>query len=413
MRTQRMGLWLAAAVIFASTSTLALPYAKAEPEMAEQSVMPYITLLDDFKLYKSEQTRSSEVIGALNGLQSVQLAPIKANEMMNITIMNKVPVTTWLGTAWINLKEGAYKYGQLEWKEEAVTLLQPETELYGAPMKSTAYKLGPQQVQAVASLPVCDPFTSCYSMDKWYLIRTSWLGDKWILPYHYAEKYKASPVEGYISIEEEQEVYLYPDDEPLKDEPKVKPQIIKPAGKYLRVSRMVPPWLWYQVETEKGLRWISMGDSRGLGFENVEPVDQKLDLPVPFQYYITPFSYEEPSPAVEPQTVQALGRRGDWYFVLTDGRGRWINPAMEIAARITGDLEKDAELGVRASSKQVILTAQSVGLDKPYLDEGRFSGDDILTFTSQVATASRVWNSPNGETWYYIHTWRGAKWVRP
>jgi hypothetical protein len=273
-------------------------------------------------------------------------------------------------------------------------------------------KLGPQQVEAIASLPACDPYTGCFDFGaKWYLIRTSWLGEKWIYPYRFAEKYKGEPVEGYISIEDAAPVLLYPEDQPLADEPNLLPRIVKPIAKYVRMQRMVPPVVWYQIETEKGLRWVRTPSEHGLGFENIEPVDRKIEFPVSFQYYKTPVSGEPASRLQEPQTVHALGHRGDWYFVLTEGTGRWINPAMEVAKRITGEFDKDSKLGVQWSREEVQLTAESIGLDQPYVEEWR--GQELMTFTPQKVTASRVWHSPNGETWYYIHTWQGAKWVRP
>ncbi|MCZ8522550.1 MULTISPECIES: hypothetical protein [Paenibacillus] len=335
----RLAVWTAAAMIFLSVST----YSHAEPEEGTPpSSMPCLTLFDEFKLYKSERTGSSEVIGSLSGNQTVQLAPVEAERLAGLSTMSKVHVVTWLGTAWINLKEGSYKYGELERKTETLTLLQPETALYDSPLAETAYKLAPQQVEAVASMPVCDPFYACWSQDKWYLIRTSWLGEKWIQPYHYAEKYQGRTVEGYISIEEESAVYSYPEDEPLTGEPKVRPQIVKFVAKYVTTGRMVPPTLWYQIDTPQGLRWICMGSEHGLGFENIEPVDLKIDMPAPFHYYRSPSPYEEPSAAQEPQIVHALGRLGDWYFVLTGDQGRWINPVInpdkEPAVRTTGDL---------------------------------------------------------------------------
>jgi hypothetical protein len=86
-------------------------------ELATQDQMPYVTLIDSFKLYSSSETRANEVIGSLSALQSVQMVPIERNELLNITRMYQLPVATWLGTAWINLKEGAYKFGRLEFQD--------------------------------------------------------------------------------------------------------------------------------------------------------------------------------------------------------------------------------------------------------------------------------------------------------
>ncbi|WP_141334023.1 hypothetical protein [Paenibacillus sp. tmac-D7] len=385
----------------------------AEQELAAPSVMPYVTLLDDFTLYASSETRPDGAIGALSALQSVHLAPIESSRLLDITRMDKVRVETWLGEAWINLKEGSYKYGKLELQEQTLTLLEQETPIYESPMKMTAYGLSPQQVQAVASISVCDPYTPCYTNanDKWYLIQTSWLGNKWIRPYHFAEKYKGDPVEGMIAIAQESEVYLFPFDNPMTDEPKLPPQVVKPVAKYIQQTRMVPPSVWYQIDTPKGLRWIHL-DSYGYGFEGVESVDLKLDIPVPFYYYRSPFDYyAEPSEQQQPQAVHAIGRRDGWYFVLADDSGKWINPAKEIASQLTGDFENDAKLGVKQSNARLDLTESSIALDTPYVDSSLLN--NALTFTPQTITASRVWTSPNGESWYYIHTWQGPKWVRP
>lgn len=143
-------------------------FSQAEQELAAPSAMPYVTLLDEFTLYASKNTRSDEAIGSLSAFQSVHLAPIESSLLLGITRMDKVPVMTWLGVAWINLKEGAFKYGQLELQEQKLTLLEQETDLYdsASTMKTTQYKLSPQTVQAVASISVCDPYTPCYSNDK-------------------------------------------------------------------------------------------------------------------------------------------------------------------------------------------------------------------------------------------------------
>ncbi|WP_068774926.1 hypothetical protein [Paenibacillus sp. FJAT-26967] len=386
--------------------------AQARQELALPSEMPAITLLDEFTLYSSSTTRPSEAIGALSSLQSVRLAPIERNQLLGITAMDKVKVVTWLGDAWINLKEGAYKYGELEVKEQTITLLEQTTSIYDSPMKMTPYGLSPQKVQAIASIGACDPYTPCYSEDKWYLIRTSWLGDKWIRPYHYAEKYTGNPVEGMIAIAEESEVYQLPFEKPLIDEPKVTPQVVKPVSKHVQLVRMVPPSVWYQIETPKGLRWIGLGTSGGLGFEGVEQVDLELNMPVPFHYYSVPFDYADKSSIEQPQqTVHALGKRDDWYFVLSEGSGKWINPAKAVSSKLTGDLRNDAKLGVKQITTHIELTETSVALDIPYVNQSTVN--DGLAFTPQTVTASRVWESPNGETWYYIQTWKGAKWVRP
>ncbi|MCY9667021.1 hypothetical protein M5X11_19130 [Paenibacillus alginolyticus] len=402
--TKWLTLLLAAAIGVLSAPQLS----RAEQELAAPSAMPYVTLLDEFTLYASKNTRSNEAIGSLSAFQSVHLAPIESSTLLGITRMDKVPVMTWLGVAWINLKEGAYKYGQMELQEQKLTLLEQETDLYdsASTMKKTEYKLSPQTVQAIASISVCDPYTPCYSNDKWYLIKTSWLGDKWIRPYHYAEKYKGSQVEGMISIEQETEVYMLPFEKPLTDEPKLPPQIVKPIEKYNQQARMVPPSIWYKVDTSKGIRWIHADDSHGLGFEGVEKVDLNLDIPVPFHYFKLPFPYSVELPELQqPQTVHAIGELHGWYFVVSDGSGKWINLAKEISSHLTGDFDNDAKFGVKLNDVSLELTAASIALDTPLTTH-------VLTFTPQTVTASREWKSPNGEMWYYIHTWLGAKWVR-
>ncbi|MGO4269530.1 hypothetical protein AB4Z22_06740, partial [Paenibacillus sp. TAF58] len=134
--------------------------------------------------------------------------------------------------------------------------------------------------------------------------------------------------------------------------------------------------------------------------------------PVPFHYYKLPFSYSDELPEPQlPQTVHAIGNIDGWYFVVTDGSGKWINLAKEIASRLTGDFDNDAKFGVKLSEVSLELTAASIALDIPYMDASLTT--QVLTFTPQTVTASREWKSPNGELWYYIHTWQGAKWVRP
>ncbi|MBU7314510.1 hypothetical protein [Paenibacillus oleatilyticus] len=409
-------LLLAAAVTFPSGSQTARADQKpADQKLAEPGAMPYITLLDDFKLYASDKTKPNEVLGSISAYQSVKLAPIESDKLLSITRMDKVPVETWLGKAWINLKEGAYKYGQLQKQEQTLTLLDPQTPLYDSRMKITGYSLSPQQVQAVASIDACDPYTPCRTSAKWHLIRTSWLGEQWIRSEQYAENYAGQPVEGMIPIARESEVYSQPFEKPLADEPKLPPQVLKPVAKYTRLAGMAPPSVWYQVETPNGLRWIRCSDDYGLGIEGLEQVDLKLDIPVPFYYYQTPLAFSsdpyKTGGEQTAQTVQVIGKKGSWYFTVSEGVGKWINPSMEIASRLTGEFEHDAKLGVQLSSERLELTASSIGFDVPYVENQ--PAEKWLTFTPQTVTASRVWNSPNGESWYYIHTWQGAKWVRP
>ncbi|WNR42082.1 hypothetical protein [Paenibacillus roseipurpureus] len=388
----------------------------AEEIFASSSEMPYVTLLDEFTLYPTKETKPKEALGALSALQSVHLAPIRCDQLLNITNMDKVQIETWLGSVWINLKEGNYKYGKLTYEEQNLTLLEDETALYEAPSVVTPYTLAPQKVQAFASLPACDPYSPCRIDATWYLIHTSWLGDQWIRPEHYAEKYGArnngAQVEGLIPIPQESEVYLYPFDKPIKSENKIQPQVIKPLGKYMRTS-MAGASVWYQISTPKGPRWIYQTSDYGLGFERVDSVDQVIEMPVPFHYYKIPNGYlDDKYGEVPPQDVHVIGKWGDWYFTIVSGmkNGMWLNPSLEIAGGLTGNFEHDQKFGVTASQKRIELMLTSIVLDKPYEDTSR--PETALTFSQQTVTALREWIAPNGQTWYYIQTWQGFKWVR-
>jgi len=66
---------------------------------------------------------------------------------------------------------------------------------------------------------------------------------------------------------------------------------------------------------------------------------------------------------------------------------------------------------VKLSGESLELNESSIAFDIPYADEETMNG--VMNFAPQTVTASRSWLSPNGETWYYIHTWQGAKWVLP
>ncbi|WP_208629704.1 hypothetical protein [Paenibacillus ferrarius] len=401
--------WMLVAVI----AVLAAPHNSfADQELAASSDMPFITLLDEFTLYASEDTRANDAIGALSPLQSVHLAPIKKNMLLNIISLEKVQVETWLGKAWINLKEGSYKYGKLVAEDQNLTLLDRETTIYKAPSKMTDYKLSPQKVQAIASLDVCDPYTPCRTEDKWFLIHTSWLGDKWIRPFEYAEKYKGVPFKSLVPIARESAVYLYPFGEPVQNEAKLKPQLANARTKYL-ITSMAGASVWYQVDTPQGLRWIHLDSDYGLGIEGIEAVDRTIDLPVPFQYFKTPYNYISVSTSEEPaQAVHAIGQINDWYFTLANGSGAgvWINPSREVASRLTGDFEKDHKLGVKKNQVNIELSQTSIALDAPYEDSNALN--NALNFSKQSVMASLEWTSYEGQTWYYIHTWQGFKWVR-
>ncbi|GGA12628.1 hypothetical protein GCM10008018_67070 [Paenibacillus marchantiophytorum] len=400
-------LLLSAALLFISVPQ----HMKAEEVMATSDQMPYVTLFDEYTLYTGKETKANQAIGKLSAMQTVHLAPIDRNQLLGITNMEKVEVETWLGNVWINMKEGSFKYGRIKVQEQPLTLLEEET-IYDAPNKSTPYRLSPQKVQTVASMDICDPYTPCSSKDQWYLIQTSWLGDKWIRPYHYEEKYQGTPVEGMISIEQETEVYRLPFEKTTTEEPKLKPQIIKPLQKYSLIQRMTPPSIWYQIETSKGLRWITFGSSHGLGYENIIRIDQQVEIPFPFYYLEVPQIYSQKLAGQQPpQTVHAIGQREGLYFVVVGNTGQWINLAKDMALHITGDFAADSKLGVKQSEAVIQLTDKSIALDTPYVD-GSLT-EHILTFTPQSVTASREWKSPAGEVWYYIHTWQGAKWVRP
>ncbi|MDQ1910178.1 hypothetical protein RAC89_06655 [Paenibacillus sp. GD4] len=385
-------------------------HAESEPLPGESVHVPYVTLLSEFTLYPSKETKPAEAIGALTPLQSVLLADVEEQSLLGVASQRKIAVETWLGTAWLNMDEGSYKFGKLEQREQQLTLLQEQTELYAnIQSQPSPYTLAPQRVQAIASIPVCDPYTPCYSNDRWFLIRTSWLGDQWIRPGHYAEKYVGSAVEGMIAVAEPSEVFLHPFDKPIADEPRFQPQVVKPVSKYIQQARMVPPSVWYQVETPRGLRWIHLGSEYGLGYERAQAVEQSINIPVPFQFYKSPFSSDSATEEQVPRQLQAVGsREGGWLFVLTGEKGSWVNPSMEAASRITGEWDNDVKLGVKQSQAELHLTETSVILSKPF-----FEGSTELLLSPQTVTASREWTSPHGETWYYIHTWQGAKWVRP
>ena len=407
--------WVALLAVLSAAWLAVMPqsvHAAAEAEEAAVSDMPYITLLDSFKLYTSRDAKSGETDGALSALQSVRLAPIPRDQLMSIPQMDVIPVETWLGTRWLHLKEGAYKYGRLETAEPKITLLD-DTELYNytSTASSAGAMLSSQQVDVLGAITTCEPYTPCSSPNgKWFLIHTSWLGDKWILPYRYAEKYKGEPVAGSIALMEEAPVYRYPFDQEPAEEPVVKPQLLQPKAKYTEVSRMVPPSVWYPVDTPSGLRWIYYGTG---AYEGVEPVELQLELPVAFQYYSSPALYMAEQLAQPPQTLHAVGRwNRSWYFVLADGKGHWVNPAQEIASHLTGDFAHDEQLGVKLTDARVQLSDTSVGYTMPYIDSSQVTGT-VLTFTKQEAGASRMWTSPNGDTWYYIHTWQGPMWVLP
>lgn len=74
---------------------------------------------------------------------------------------------------------------------------------------------------------------------------------------------------------------------------------------------------------------------------------------------------------------------------------------------MTGEWENDAKFGAEQILEEVTLTESSIVLSKPYFD-----GSYEMTLSPQKVTASRKWVSPNGEAWYYIHTWHGPKWAR-
>ncbi|MGG1552614.1 hypothetical protein [Paenibacillus ferrarius] len=383
-----------------------------------QDPMPYVTLIDSFKLYASQDTTPGKVIGALSPLQSVQISRSYGDNLMGLVSADKLPVETWLGTAWINLKEGSYKLGKLTSKEQTITLLDAETPLWDAPRGASAYALSPQQVQAIASIPDCDPYTPCRNTNSWFLIHTSWLGDKWVRPFSYAEKYQGVPVEGSVPINSERPVYQYPFEQPLTGEPKIEAGLLKPLAKYTYQEGMVPPSIWYKVQTSLGERWVPQDSRYGLGVENVEPSTKGVDMPVPFHAFDGPFVYgynADTEEAFQPQRLQTIGQISDWYFFIdSNGNGKWVSPAMEIASQLTGELAHDAKLGVKEELVRIELTETSVAINQPYIplnwDPRNIQGS--MTFSPQTVTASRSWASPSGETWYYVHTWQGPKWVR-
>lgn len=382
-----------------------------DPVMALPEVMPYVTLVDDFTLYAGPETRPDQVVGALSPLQSVRMAPIEQNKLLYIGSLEKIQVETWLGPVWINLREGAYLFNKLEYKEETLNLLEKETILHEAPGRHSPYALAPQQVQAIASIDACAPYTPCYNRESYYLIHTSWLGDMWIKPVHYAEKYRGVEAVGAIPVSRETPVYLYPYEQPLENEPKVQPQVIMPLAKYTQYARMAPAAVWYKIDTPLGERWIAQSSLYGLGVEGVEPWSETLHMPVPFRLKQTPFSTLLPEDEkMPPQDLQALGKFRDWVMVLVDGEGRWVNPSLEIARSLTGDMEHDRALGVREYTTPVELNEYTIVADYPSPGEVK-NNMELLVFTKQMVVPERVWDSPNGTRWYYISTWKGPKWV--
>jgi hypothetical protein len=380
----------------------------ASADMARPEEMPYLTLVDPFTLYSGPETRPDQAVGALSPLQSVQMLPIERNELLNISTMARVEVGTWLGPVWINLKEGAYLFNKLEVKEEVLTLLEKETVLYEAPGRPSPYTLAPQKVQAIASVDAHKPYTPLYNEDYYYLIHTSWLGDMWINPQHYAEKYKPLQATGAIAISSERSVYLYPNEPPLENEAKVQPQVVMPLAKYTQKGRLATPVLWYKIGTPLGDRWI-LQESRD-GWEGMKESKETIRMPVPFTYYTSFYSKESNAPKQPPQDLQAIDKLGDWVMVLVNGEGRWVNPSLEIALSLTGDMEHDRTLGVKEYTTPIEISEWTVTADYP--SPGALKNDqELLVFTRQQVTPERVWDSPNGTRWYYISTWRGPKWA--
>jgi hypothetical protein len=384
--------------------------AQPDPIMAQPAEMPYVTLADTFTLYTGPETRPNQAVGALSPLQSVRMAPIEQDKLLSIRSMEKIQVETWLGPVWINLKEGAYQFNKVEYQEETLHLLQ-ETVLYEAPGRPTPYSLSPQQVQAVASINACEPYGPCLNEDFYYLIRTSWLGDMWIRPEHYAEKYVGVEAMGAIPISTETPVFLYPFEQPLENEPKLKPQVVMPLAKYSHYTRFLPPIVWYKIGTLLGERWIAQDVRYGVGVEGVEPWSETLHMPVPFRLKQAPFSPlladDEKQP---PQDLEAMGKMRDWVMVLVDGEARWVNPSVELARSLTGDMEHDRALGVKEYTTPVELNEFTIVADNPSPGEVN-NTMELLVFTKQQVVPERVWDSPNGTRWYYISTWRGPKWV--
>lgn len=378
--------------------------------MALPEEMPYVTLIDSFTLYAGPDTRPEQAVGALSPLQSVRLAPVERDALFSIKVMEKVEVETWLGPVWINLQEGAYQYNKIEWKEETLHLLEKETVLDEVPGRSTPYALGPQQVQAVASIDACQPYSPCYNRDYYYLIHTSWLGDMWIKPYHYAEKYQGTATLGAIPIDREMPVYLFPTEQPLVNEPAVQPQVMTPLAKYMQMGRMAPPIVWYKIKTALGERWILQDGRYGLGVEGVEKVSETLRMPVSFVYRDSPYSTFFPEQERQPpQDLQAIGKHGDWVMVLVNGTGKWVNPSREIAYSLTGEWEHDKALGVKTFNTPIEISETTVVADRPYPDAT--AQEELPVFSRQSIIPERVWDSPGGTRWYYISTWKGCKWV--
>lgn len=410
--TQGAAALLALAVLFGAGSSPAWAASPpSEAVMATPEQMPYVTLVDSFTLYSGPETRPDQAVGALSPLQSVKLAPVTRDELFSIKIMEKIEVETWLGPVWVNLKEGAYQFNKLEAKEETLNLLEQETLLYEAPGKPAPYTLAPQQVQAVASIIACEPYTPCYNSDSYYLIHTSWLGDMWIKPVHYAEKYRGVETVGAIPVSRETPVYLYPYEQPLENEPKIQPQVVMPLAKYMQYARMAPAAVWYKIDTPLGERWIAQDSRYGLGVEGVEKANETLHIPVPFRLQDTPYSAFRPDDQKEPpQELQAIGKHRDWVMVLVNGEGRWVNPSAEIAYSITGDMEHDRALGVKEYTQPIEISESTITTDYPYPGAVK-NPQEILVFTRQQVVPERVWDSPNGTRWYYISTWIGHKWV--
>jgi hypothetical protein len=355
----------------------------------------------------------------------------------------------------------------------------PLYDSYEKPGKPIATLSPVQTIKLKAHLMVADPADSYPQpnvYNDWFLVETTWIGDKWI--------HMTDGISKFGIIDEKQDSVTLVDDTVMYDAPSpsqkselmLGPQKLETTGSITACDPFEKNFTcdkYFRVKTWVGEKWIA--PSSYMEKINEEPLNTTITLTNETDVYELPFFHKKTVSKLQPQTLQVkskywvlLGRAGPtiWYKVETLEGLRWICPydaylgmekttekinipvsfhfytrpnkySKEEKVQQSAELQASGKLGawyyvmmspteyrwvdparaLAENPNNVDSINENIRINEhSYISDIPYSEANIaseLTFSDQLVKASRKWLSPRGETWYLISTWKGEKWARP
>jgi hypothetical protein len=266
-----------------------------------------------------------------------------------------------------------------------ITLLE-DTPMYSSPDETLRSRgiISPQDVHVIGA----EENWLSYHADtekKWFKVKT-WLGDEWIR----LELRKTGTIEAndmYLWLSKNVRLY----DSPFSDTSTglaLSSQTVHVLAHYR--SKFTNSYL---VETWAGKKWLV---DLANNFFPVTKIHEQIELTTTISIFDTPMPYNGEKGVFSPQIVTAFQKYNEWYLVVTsNGVEAWIN-------------KKFAQPeGVKQTNESVKVSVITPLQKYPYVYE-----INMGAIAPQTVKAFETWISPEGESWFHIHSWQGDAWIR-